>query len=163
VASSRRIERARDADLALRYRAADEHPDPSGIAAFRKAHLEGLSERFVPVLRLCQRAGLVKLGQVALEGTKVPANGSKHQAMSDERREEAEKKLEEEVQALRAEAARVEAEEDGKYGKGKRGDELPAELARRESRLAKMGEAKAALEREAKEPAEETKSRVEAQ
>jgi len=163
VASSRRIEKATQEDVAFRYLAADDHPDHSVIAAFRQEHLEALSQLFVQVLRLCQEAGLVKLGHVALDGTKVKANASKHKAMSYGRMGEAEKKLEEEVQALLAEAARVDAEEDGKYGKGKRGDELPAELARRESRLAKIRAAKAALEREAKERAEQEKARVEAQ
>src|SRR6202521_5422807 len=161
VASSRRMERATYEEMGFRYLAADEHPDHSGIAAFRKGHLEALSELFVQVLRLCQRAGLVKLGHVALDGTKIKANASKHKAMSYERMGEAEKKLEEEVKALLAEAARVDAEEDGKYGKGKRGDELPQELKRRESRLAKIREAKAALEQEAKQRAEEEKARVE--
>jgi hypothetical protein len=91
----------------------------------------------------------------------VKGNASKHKAMSYERMEKAEKQLEEEVKALLAEAARVDAEEDGKYGKGKRGDELPAELTRRETRLAKIREAKAALEREAREQAEAEKARVE--
>jgi transposase len=163
VASSRRIERATYEDVAFRYLAADEHPDHSVIAAFRQEHLKALSQLFVQVLRLCQKAGLVKLGHVALDGTKVKANASKHKAMSYARMEEAEKKLEEEVKALLAEATRVDAEEDGKYGKGKRGDELPAELARRESRLAKIREAKAALEQEAKEKSEEEKASVEAQ
>jgi len=104
----------------------------------------------------------VKLGHVALDGTKVKANASKHKAMSYERMEETEQKLAEEVQALLAEAARVDAEEDGKYGKGKRGDELPAELARRESRLKKIREAKAALEAEAQEAARQKQSEVEA-
>ena len=115
------------------------------------------------VLQLCQRAGLVKLGHVALDGTKIQANASKHKAMSYERMEKAEKELEAEVQALLAEAARVDAEEDGKYGKGKRGDELPAELARREKRLEKIREAKAALEQEAREAAEKKQAEVEAQ
>lgn len=163
VASSRRIERATYEDVAFRYLAADEHPDHDTIAAFRQEHLGALSELFVQVLRLCQQAGLVKLGHVALDGTKVKANASKHKAMSYERMEEAEKRLGEEVNALLAEAARVDAEEDGKYGKGKRGDELPAEWARREGRLAKIREAKAALEREAKEQAAAEKARVEAQ
>jgi transposase len=163
VASSRRMERATYEDVAFRYLAADEHPDHDTIARFRQEQLGSLSQLFVQVLRLCQQAGLVKLGHVALDGTKVKANASKHKAMSYERMGEAEKKLEEEVQALLAAAVRVDAEEDGKYGRGKRGDELPAELARRESRLAKIREAKAALEREAKEQAEEAKSRVEAQ
>ena len=163
VASSRRIERATHEDVAFRYLAADEHPDHDTIAAFRQEHWASLAQLFVEVLRLCQQAGLVKLGHVALDGTKIKANASKHQAMSYERRGEAEKKLQEEVKALLQEAARVDAEEDGKYGKGKRGDELPVELARRESRLVKIREAKAALEREAKEQAEEKKAQVEAQ
>jgi len=105
---------------------------------------------------------MVKLGHVALDGTKVKANASKHKAMSYARMEETEKKLEEEVQALLQEAERVDEEEDGKYGKGKRGDELPKELARRESRLKKIREAKAALEAEAKEAAKQKQAEVEA-
>jgi len=105
----------------------------------------------------------VKLGHVALDGTKIKANASKHKAMSYERMEKAEKELEAEVQALLAEAARVDAEEDGKYGKGKRGDELPKVLARRESRLEKIREAKAALEQEAREAAAQKQAEVEAQ
>jgi len=163
VASSRRIERATYEDVAFRYLAADQHPDHDTIAAFRQEQLANLSQLFVEVLRLCQRAGLVKLGQVALDGTKLKANASKHKAMSYERMGEAEKKLEAEVKALLEEAARVDAEEDGKYGKGRRGDELPGELARRETRLRKIREAKAALEREARERAEEAMARVEAQ
>jgi transposase len=135
VASSRRIERATYDDVAFRYLAADQHPDHDTIAAFRQEQLTPLAQLFVQVLQLCQRAGLVKLGHVALDGTKIKANASKHKAMSYERMEKAEKELAAEVQALLAEAARVDAEEDGKYGKGKRGDELPKELARRESRL----------------------------
>jgi transposase len=163
VASSRRIERATYEDVAFRYLAADQHPDHDTIAAFRQEQLAPLSQLFVQVLQLCQRAGLVKLGHVALDGTKIKANASKHKAMSYERMGEAEKKLQEEVQALLGEAARVDAEEDGKYGKGKRGDELPAELARREKRLEKIREAKAALEQEAREAAEKKQAEVEAQ
>jgi len=162
VASSRRIEKATYEDVGFRYLAADDHPDHDVIAAFRRENLGPLSQLFVQVLRLCQEAGLVKLGHVALDGTKVKANASKHKAMSYERMGEAEKKLEEEVKALLAEAERMDAEEEGKYGKGKRGDELPGELARRESRLAKIREAKAALEKEAKEQAEAEKVLVEA-
>ena len=105
---------------------------------------------FAQVLRLCQRAGMVQLGPVALDGTKVLANASKHKAMSSGRMPEAERKLEQEIAALRAEAQRVDAAEDAQSGQGKRGDELPADLARRESRLAKIREAKAALEVEAR-------------
>jgi transposase len=160
VASSRRIERATYEDVAFRYLAADQHPDHDTIAAFRQEQLTPLAQLFVQVLKLCQRAGLVKLGHVALDGTKIKANASKHKAMSYERMEKAEKELAAEVQALLAEAARVDAEEDGK---GKRGDELPKELARRESRLKKIREAKAALEQEAKEAAEKKQAEVEAQ
>ena len=119
--------------------AADQHPDHDTIATFRQEHLANLAQLFVQVLQLCQRAGLVKLGHVVLDGTKVKANASKHKAMSYERMGEAEKKLEEEVKALLAEAGRVDAEEDGKYGKGKRGDELPEELARRERQEEERG------------------------
>src|SRR5208337_800748 len=162
VASSRRIERATYEDVALRYLAADQHPDHDTMAAFRQEHLGPLARLFVQVLQLCQGAGLVKLGHVALDGTKIQANAWKHKAMSYERMEKAEKELEAEVQALLQEAARVDAEEDGKYGKGKRGDELPAELARREKRLEKIREAKAALEQEAREAAEKKRAEVEA-
>jgi transposase len=162
VPGSRRIERATHEDVAFRYLAADQHPDHDTIADFRKQHLAKLAQLFVQVLKLCQQAGLVKLGQVALDGTKVKANASKHKAMSYARMEETEKRLQAEVEGLLAEAARVDAEEDGKYGKGKGGDELPEELARRESRLKKIQEAKAALEGEAKEAAQQKQAEVEA-
>jgi len=161
VASSRRIERATYEDVAFRYLAADQHPDHTTLADFRKEHLAELAQLFVQVLKLCQRAGLVKLGHVALDGTKVKANAWKHKAMTYERREKAEKELEEEVQARLAEAARADAEEDGKYGKGKREDELPEEWARRERQLEKIREAQAALEQEAREQAEKQKAQVE--
>ncbi len=109
---------------------------------------------FSQLLRLCRKAGLVKLGHVAIDGTKVGANASKHKVMSYDRTGEAEKKLEEQVRGLLEEAERVDAEEDAKYGKGKRGDELPTELARRESRLKKLREAKEVLEAEARAEAE---------
>src|SRR6266567_3980776 len=163
VASSRRIERATHEDVAFRYLAANQHPDHDTLAEFRRRHLTAMAALFVQVLRLCQQAGLVKLGHVALDGTKIKANASKHKAMSYGRMEEAEKKLQAEVEALLAEAARVDAGEDGKYGQGRRGDELPPELARRESRLAKIREAKAALEQEAREAAKQKQAEVEAQ
>jgi transposase len=152
--SSRKIERATFEDVALRVLAGDQHPDHDSIADFRKRHLTALGELFVQVLRLCREAGLVKLGHIAIDGSKIGANASKHKAMSYERMSEAERKLEEEVQRLLEEAERTDAEEDARFGKGKRGDELPEELARRESRLRKIREAKAALEAEAKAKAE---------
>jgi hypothetical protein len=105
------------------------------------------------VLQLCCEAGLVKLGHVALDGTKIKANASKHKAMSYDRMSEKEKQLEQEVAALFQQAEAADAAEDAEDGKGKRGDELPPELARRESRLKKIKEAKAALEKRAKEKA----------
>src|SRR5467141_416480 len=154
VASSRAIERKSYEDVAFRYLAADQHPDHDTIANFRKQHLAKLGELFVQALQLCQKAGLVKLGHVAVDGTKMQANASKHKAMSYARMEEKEQQLKAEVEKLLAQAAETDTAEDALYGKGKRGDELPAELARRESRLKKIAEAKAALEQEARECAE---------
>ena len=148
--SSRQIELATYEEIPYRVLAANQHPDHDTLAAFRQTHLPTLAALFIQVLRLCQRAGLVQLGHVALDGTKVLANASKHKAMSYGRMPEAERKLEQEIAALLAEAQRVDAAEDAQYGKGRRGTALPAELARRESRLAKIREAKAALETEAK-------------
>ena len=151
--SSRKIERATYRDVAFRVLAGDQHPDHDSIAEFRKRHLSALAQLFVQGLRLCQAAGLVKLGHVALDGTKIKANASKHKAMSYARMEETERRLEQEVAALLEQAQQVDAAEDAAYGRGRRGDELPAELARRESRLTTMRAAKAALEAEAKEEA----------
>ena len=162
VASSRKIERRTHEDVAFRYLAADQHPDHDTIASFRQTHLQNLAGLFLQALRLCEKAGLVKLGHVAIDGTKLQANASKHKAMSYERMNEKEKALKAEVEKLLEEAARTDAEEDAKYGKGKRGDELPAELARRASRLKKIAEAKAALEQEARERAVAAKAAAEA-
>jgi hypothetical protein len=153
--SSRRIERGTYEDVALRVLAGDQHPDHDTIAAFRQRHLPALAALFVQVLQLCQRAGLVRLGHVAIDGTKVQANASKHKAMSYERMGETEQRLEREVHELLAQAAARDAAEDAQYGKGRRGDELPEELARRESRLRKIREAKAELEAEARVAAAE--------
>ena len=148
--SSRQIERATYEEVPYRVLAADQHPDHDTLAAFRQQHLEALAGLFLQVLDLCRRAGLVMLGHVALDGSKVLANASKHKAMSYGRMAEAEPRLQQEIAALLVEAQRVDAAEDAQYGQGRRGDELPAELARRESRLAKIRAAKAALEAEAK-------------
>jgi transposase len=154
--SSRRIERATYEEVAFRVLAGDQHPDHDSLAEFRKRHLDALAGLFVQVLQLCQAAGLVKLGHVALDGTKIKANASKHKAMSYERMTATEQQLEAEMRTLLAQAGQVDAAEDTAYGPGRRGDELPAELARRESRLAKIRAAKAALEQAAKAEAEQT-------
>jgi transposase len=160
--SSRRIEKATYEEVPYRVLAANQHPDHDSLATFRQQHLAALAGLFTQVLALCQRAGLVKLGHVALDGTKVLANASKHKAMSYSRMGEAERKLAAEVAALLAQAQQVDAAEDGQYGRGRRGDELPAELARRQSRLAKIREAKAALEAEAHAQAAEAAAAAQA-
>lgn len=152
--SSRQLERKCEEDVAFRVLSGDQQPDHDTIANFRKTHLAALRGLFVQVLRLCQKAGLVKLGHVALDGTKVKANASKHKAMSYDRMVKKEAELAREIADLLKRAEETDETEDGAYGKGKRGDELPEELARRESRLAKIREAKAALEAEAKAEAE---------
>lgn len=154
VRSSRRIERATYDDVAFRFLSANQHPDHDCIASFRRRHLKVLPDLFAQVLKLCREAGLVKLGNVALDGTKLKANASKHKAMSYARMVEEEKKLLAEIQRLLTDAERTDDDEDERYGKDRRGDELPAELARRESRLKKIQEAKAALEMQAREKAE---------
>ena len=157
VPSSRKIERKTYEDVAFRVIAGDAHPDHSRINEFRRVHLEALAGLFVQVLRLCQQAGLVKLGKVALDGTKMKANASKHKAMSYKRMCEEEKRLRARVNELLAEAERVDVEEDTEYGVGRHGDELPEDLQHAESRLARIREAKKALEAEAKAQQEEEK------
>ena len=161
ITSSRRMERASYEDVAFRYLCANQHPDHDTIASFRQQHLPALAELFTQVLQLCNKAGLVKLGHVAIDGSKQQANASKHKAMSYDRMDEKAAQLKAEVEKLLAQAAETDAAEDRLYGKGKRGDELPAELARRESRLKKIREAKAALEQEARERAEAQKKAAE--
>ena len=161
--SSRKIQAKTYEDIGFRYLAADEHPDHSTMAEFRKRHLEALAGLFCQALQLCEKAGLVKLGHVAMDGSKIQGNASKHKAMSYERMSEAEKKLQAEVAGLLQRAEAVDAAEDEKYGKDQAGDELPGELGRRESRLAKIRAAKAELEAEAKQKAAEKQAAAEAQ
>lgn len=161
IVSSRRIARGLEEDVAFRVIAAGERPDFRTISDFRKEHLDALKGLFVQVLKLCKKAGLVKLGRVALDGTKIKANASKHKAMSYERLTKEEAKLKGEVEALLRQAGETDEREDAEYGRDKRGDELPEELAYRGSRLRKILEAKEALEREAREAAEERKKEIE--
>ena len=154
VASSRRIAQRLHEDIAFRVLAANNTPDFRTISDFRKDHLAALSGLFLQVLAFCQRVGLVKLGHVALDGTKVRANASRHKAMSYKRMKEKEAQLAAEVAELLRRAQEVDDEEDRRYGQDKRGDELPEELAFREGRLEKIREAMAALEAEAQAAAE---------
>ncbi len=158
VASSRRIAQRLHEDIAFRVLAANNTPDFRTISDFRKDNLDALSGLFIQVLALCQQAGLVKLGHVSLDGTKVKANASKHKAMSYGRMKEREAQLAAEVAELLERAREVDEEEDRRYGKDKRGDELPEELAFREGRLEKIREAMAALEAEAQAAAEQAEA-----
>jgi len=153
--SSRKIEKRAYEDIAFRYLAAGNFLDHDTICEFRRRHLDELSRLFVQVLQLCMEAGLVKMGHIALDGTKVKANASKHKAMSYGRMCIKERELEELVRGIFEEAERIDEEEDRKYGKGKRGDELPEELRFHESRLRKIKEAKKALEEKAERKAKE--------
>ena len=158
VSSSRRIAQRLHEDIAFRVLAANNTPDFRTISDFRKDHLEALSGLFLQVLMLCCQAGLVKLGHVALDGTKVRANASKHQAMSYKRMKEKEGQLQGEVDELLRQAQEVDEEEDRRYGRDQRGDELPEELAFREGRLEKIREAMAVLEAEAQAAAEQAET-----
>jgi len=142
IRSSRRIARALERDVGFRVVAANQQPDFRTICRFRAEHEEALERLFVQVLWLCREAGLVKLGVVALDGTKVAANA----ALSANRSYEA---IEEEVRRMLSEAKVVDAEEDARYGPERRGDELPEGLGRRGGRVKRLQEVKARLEQEA--------------
>lgn len=153
VYSSRRLEQRVVEDVAFRALAAGNEPDFRTLSEFRRIHLKSLEGLFAQVLRLALEMGAMKLGRVAIDGSKVKANASKHKAMSYRRMKEEEKRLKEEVRRLLAEAERVDADEDARYGRDRRGDELPAELQRREDRLRRIRQAKRALEERAREEA----------
>ena len=121
---------------------------------FRKRHLGTFKELFLEVLKIAQNAGMVKLGHISLDGSKIRANASKHKAMSYDRMKQQEQQLRQEIAELTRQAERTDRSEDKKYGNAM-GDELPEELARRETRLTKIQEAMAALEQDAKEKAEQ--------
>src|SRR6185312_3198386 len=161
VTSSRKLEKATYESIPFRVLAANQHPDHATIAEFRRRHLEALSRLFVQVLRLCEKAGLVRLGHVALDGTKLRANASKHKAMSYGRMEEKIAELEAQVKELLAEAEAADQAEDAQHG-SRRGDELPEELRFRQQRLEKIQQAKAALEAEAQAEAQKLQEEKEA-
>jgi transposase len=154
IPSSRKIEKATYYQIPFRVIAADQHPDHDTIAEFRKRHLKALSGLFVQALLLCRQVGLVKLGHVSLDGTKVKANASKHKAMSYGRMEKKAEELEGEVKRLLAEAQAVDDAEDARYGKDKRGDELPKELRFKQDRLRKIKEAMKSLDADSKAEAD---------
>jgi transposase len=153
VFSSRKIERRLVEDIAFRVLAAGNQPNFRTISDFRKIHLKTLAGLFEQVLQIALEAGAMKVGRVALDGTKVKANASKHKAMSYDRMREKEKQLKAEVKQLLEQAEAADAEEDARYGKDRSGDELPAELERRETRLQKIQQAKRALQERARQQA----------
>ena len=153
VTSSRELERRCFLDVAFRWLSANEAPDYRSISRFRRRHLAALEDLFTQVLQLCAKAGLVRLGRVALDGTKLDANASKHKAMSYDHIVPKIEQLEGEVKSLLEEAERADQAEDEAFGCDRRGDELSAELSRRESRLEKLRAAKEAIENEAREKA----------
>src|SRR6476661_5411974 len=160
--SSRRIARATVERADFMMIVAGDPPDFRTISDFRKRHLKALAALFVQVLKLAEKAGLVELGHVALDGTKIKANASKHKAMSYDRMKKREAELEAEVDRWLKAAEAADAEEDKLYG-DQRGDEMPDWVADKQKRLEKIREAKAALEAEAKAAAEVERKRAEAE
>jgi transposase len=153
VFSSRKIQKHVVEDVAFRVLAAGNQPDFRTISDFRKLQLKALEELFQQMLRLTLETGTMKLGRVALDGSKFKANASKHKAMSYGRMDETEKRLRAEVRKLLGQAQAADKEEDQRYGGDRRGDELPEELQRRETRIARIREAKRALEERARKQA----------
>lgn len=153
VFSSRKIQRRLVEDIAFRVLAAGNAPDFRTIADFRKTHLPALQGFFAQVLQVARDLGTLRVGRVAIDGSKVKANASKHKAMSYDRMGDKAKQLRDEVTQLLAQAEAADAAEDAEYGADRRGDELPAELQRRESRLQRIREATRALKARAKEEA----------
>jgi transposase len=153
IFSSRRIQRRLAEDVGFRVLAAGNQPDFRTIADFRKRHLTALRGFFEQVLRLARELGAPHLGRVALDGSKVKANASKHKAMSYKRMGEKQRQLRAEVAQLLAQAEMADTAEDAQFGTSRGGDDLPAELHRRESRLARIREAKRVLKARAQEEA----------
>ena len=161
VFSSRKIMQACQERISFKVIVGDDIPDFRTISDFRKLHLKELQQLFVQVLQLCQEAGLVKLGHIALDGTKIKANASRHKAMSYGRMLTEEKRLKEEIEQLLEKAEAIDEQEDNKYGSDRRGDELPEELARRESRLKCIQKAKKSLEAKAKAAGQQARKECE--
>lgn len=155
VFASRRIEKRLVEDVAFRVLAAGNTPDFRTLSDFRKIHRKAVEGLFEQVLRLALKAGAIKLGRVAIDGSKVKANASKHKAMSYGRMKDKERELREEIRRLLWEADRQDEAEDRRYGQDRTGEELPEELRRRESRLERIRQAKRVLEEEARQKAQE--------
>jgi len=152
IRSSRRLERALHEDVGFRMLSGNQQPDYWTLSEFRRRHLGALRGLFLQTVRLAQRAKLVKLGQVAIDGTKLKANASKHKAMSYSRMEKEEKRLREEIRRYFEEVETTDRAEDERYG-SKRGDELPEHLKTEKERLDVIRNAMAQLEEEARQKA----------
>src|SRR6266849_5556289 len=153
VFGSRRIQKRLREDIPFRVLAARNEPDFRTISDFRKIHIATLENLFEQVLAMALECGAIQLGRVSLDGTKLKANASKHKAMSYGRMKEKQQQLRDEVKQLLEQAEAADAAEDAEYGADRCGDELPAELQRRESRLKRIREAKRVLEARAKDEA----------
>jgi transposase len=160
VFSSRKIMARCETDVAFRVIVGEDIPDFRRIAEFRRRHLGQMQSLFLEVLALCREAGLLQVGRLALDGTKVKANASRHKAMSYDRMTAEEERLQQEIDELLAQAQAADEAEDEQHGAA-RGDELPEELARRETRLQKIREAKVALEEQARRKAAEHAAQLE--
>ena len=161
--SSRRIMKRCHVDVACRVIVGEDIPDFRTISDFRKIHIARLETLFVEVLKLCALAGLAKVGTIALDGTKIKANASRHKAMSYDRMKTEEERLKQEIAKLLAEAQATDDTEDLQHGPDRQGDELPDELVRRQSRLAKIQQAKQLLEERARIEAIEEAARRQAE
>ena len=161
IYSSRKIMQACQERISFKVIVGDDIPNFRTISDFRKLHLKELQQLFVQVLQLCQEAGLIKLGHIALDGTKIKANASRHKAMSYGRMLTEEKRLKEKIKQLLEKAEAIDQQEDNKYGPDRRGDELPEELARRGSRLKRIQKAKKALEAKASAAAQQARKQRE--
>jgi hypothetical protein len=146
VFSSRKIARKLEEDVAFRVLGAENFPAHRTVCDFRKEHWKEFEQLFVQVVRLAKELGLVSLGTLAIDGSKVKANASKHKAMSYGRMKEEEKRLRKEIRGFLRQAENLDRDEDRRYGADRRGDELPEEIQRRKDRLARIQEAKRRLE-----------------
>lgn len=163
VFSSRKIMARCETDVAFRVIVGEDIPGFQRISEFRRRHLEQMQSLFIEVLALCREAGLLRIGRLALDGTKVKANASRHKAMSYDRMTAEEERLQKEIDELLRQAQAADEGDDEQHGVDRRGDELPEELARRETRLQKIRQAKAALEECARQKAADHAAKLEAE
>src|SRR5450432_3928586 len=151
ITSSRKIEQATYDNVAFRYLSSDQHPDHDTLAFFRQEHVEALAGLFVQALRLCQKAGLVKLGNVSIDGTKMKANASTRRSVGYEKISQREQHWRSEVERLLKQAQQTDQGEDQRFGVGQPADPLPDALANAQKRFQRLQQARTELEQEAKE------------